>query len=215
MFITFIVMLFVAQAIVADSKLLKWTNMRGNSGACHHVLREVNIAGEVWLHFGRRGQNWNYIDSISYVCPINLLQQRHISAMADFDIFDYAIESDLQFRLQADDSTNPSFLKVSSVDSPCSMDVIEMGYGSDHTNLSFTPNTFDRIRCVGNNGNKCGLLNKPPRDGDTSPIFIWQVCFKPTSIPDGASASGGQWARNKFTWAGTKYVVKIKIEDSF
>ncbi|CAH1796438.1 unnamed protein product [Owenia fusiformis] len=235
----FILLLIVAQVVICDSHTqelacrkydiraldfwrnggeIGYINIRGNSGEYHHVFREINSAGEVWLHFGRQGQvDWNYINSISNLSPIILLQQRHIDAISDFHILDYAIDTDVDFYLQADDSINPSLLKVSRISDPATMFEIKMDRGGNHAHLTFAPGYFDRIRCTGaSNSNTCGQLNKPPKDQNTDPIIIWEANFRPTDTDLGATAinsNGVYWHRNKFTWNGTKYIVKIKIED--
>lgn len=81
---------------------------------------------------------------------------------------------------------------------------------NEHTHLTFNF-AHDAVQCVGHSDfNVCGQ-NNLPADGDyTDKIAIQKMHIAPQG--HGAYAPNG-WDSNKFTWAGTEYVISLKMAD--
>ncbi|CAH1797849.1 unnamed protein product [Owenia fusiformis] len=187
-----------------------FVDMKGNSGAVHHVFAET-IDNDVWVSFGKQQiSGWNFIDSTENTEQMTFLEQNDMNTLIDLPKHGLEVDTDLDFRLKADNSFNPSYITVSGLGSPVSSYDIKMNAGNDNTLLGY--DTM-RVSCatISHSSTSCGLNNKPANESSTSPLFIWGGRFSPTDVNLGASALNDNWSRNMFTWNVTKYVVKQKV----
>ena len=97
--------------------------------------------GGGWARFGKGNMSlqWNYVDEDEQTITIDVVTDSDIVSMQSLDLTEFRILTDVQFRLQADDSVNPSSLSVTFLPSLTNGEMFISGKG-DHTHLIFDEN---------------------------------------------------------------------------
>ncbi|XP_071808542.1 echinolectin 1-like [Asterias amurensis] len=167
--------------------------------------------GGGWTRFGKGGMEstWNYRDEDETEINLDLISPQDIKMIKVSDFNTFKIFTDVEFYLQAEDSSNPSTLIALTLPSlePKS---ISIGQGRDHTHLELTEEG-DRLACRSGTAilTRCGEGNLPPIDKPSKPLVLISVFFGPRAVGQGADGTHG-WARNRYTWSGSYYYLLAK-----
>ena len=70
--------------------------------------------GGGWTRFGKgsMGSEWNYIDEDEQTVTVEIISDADISKMQRLTFTEFRVTTDVKFRLQQDNSFNPSLLNV-------------------------------------------------------------------------------------------------------
>jgi len=180
------------------------------AGIYTKVMCEMVLHGGGWARYGHSGKQdvWNYVDEDAIEVTLEIMNASTIKQMIDLKYSLFVVDTDVTFKMQGDDSVNPSRLTIRTLPFMNHTDVYIDGFANDHTRLEFTPGSVDRMTCIPGSTSKCGLGGTPEADKDTKPFLFETLQFGPRAT--GASATGDQWFRNKYTWSGSYYHVYAK-----
>ena len=115
------------------------------------------------------------------------------------------MQTDLEFRMLADDATNPSQVHIMYIDDGTT-DSISIGYGSDNTIIDYIPAEY-AIGCRHYSGHyltACGTGSLPAQDALSGKLIFTGVNFQPL---DGTAWNDEYYSRLRFTWSLTSYDV--------
>ena len=129
----------------------------------------MDSIGGGWARFGKgkMGHQWTYVHEDEHTTTIDVITDSDILSMQSLDFTEFRILTDVQFWLQADDSTNPSSLSVTFLPSLTNGKMFISGKG-DHTHLIFDEegnvprgySTFILVQMCGPKGRKWGLKDR-------------------------------------------------------
>ena len=115
------------------------------------------------------------------------------------------VETDLQFKMLANNAVNPSQVYVMYVNDGIT-DSICIGNGMDYTVIDYIPAEY-AILCKHNTGHHstaCGTGNLPAQDALSGKLIFTGVSFNPL---DGTAHNDQHHIRLTFTWSLTSYDV--------
>ena len=92
-----------------------------------------------WTRFGSAdmGSVWNYRDESETEVTLTIISAADIKLAKDLNFNTFRVLTDVEFRLQADDSTNPSSVETRSLPW-LEPETLTIGVGRDHTRLELT-----------------------------------------------------------------------------
>ncbi len=150
--------------------------------------------------------DWTMVDEDELVKNISVISDQELTMFFTLLFYNITFESDLVFRMQADNSFNPSILTVVDINTQQEKEMI-IQYGGNNCVLTLV-NTKDRIKCTSSDAGSdhaCGKWNMPGKDQTSDQLLLKRVLFQPRG--PGSYAKIIQWYRNKYTWSGTKHMV--------
>eukprot|EP00057_Strongylocentrotus_purpuratus_P019630 XP_011674104.1 PREDICTED: uncharacterized protein LOC105443016 [Strongylocentrotus purpuratus] len=171
----------------------------------------MDIEGGGWARYGRsnKGTVWNYVDEDATEITLDIISPSEVKEMIDLKYNHFLVQTDVVFKMQADDSVNPSRLTTRSLPWLVDTPLFIPDYGNDHTRIEFPSGSVDRVTCIPGGTSECGQGGGlPPANGVSKPFFFQSLFFSPRG--SGASLSSDQWFRNKYTWNGSYYYVYAK-----
>ncbi|XP_030835299.1 uncharacterized protein LOC100892128 isoform X1 [Strongylocentrotus purpuratus] len=185
-----------------------------SAGLYRKVFCEMDIESGGWARYGRSNQTaiWNYVDEDATEITLDIISPSEVKEMIDLKYNNFLVQTDVVFKMQADDSINPSRLTTRSLPWLVDTPLFIPDYGNDHTRIEFPSGSVDRVTCIPGSTSKCGQGGGlPPANGVSKPFFFQSLFFSPrgtgASLPSSVS---GQWHRNKYTWNGSFYYVYAK-----
>ncbi len=160
-----------------------------------------------FFHFGVDGAtDWTMVDENELAKNISVISDQELTMFFNLIFYNITFESDLVFRMQADDSFNPSILTVVEIDTQQEKEMIIQD-GRNNCVLTLV-NTKDRIKCTTSDpvsSHACGERNMPAKGQTSNRLLLKRVLFQPRG--PGSYAANDLWSRNKYTWSGTKHIV--------
>ncbi|XP_022100008.1 uncharacterized protein LOC110984290 [Acanthaster planci] len=174
----------------------------GDANKQHCVYCEMP-SGLARFGKGNMQSCWNYKNEDREEVHLNIISKTEIAMIKGFSFNEFQIHTDVEFSLQADDSTNPSVVEVLYLPSFQALN-LSIRHGFDKTRLSFATGG-DRLVCNGERSTACGLNGLPFRDEQSQFLAITALHFTPRI--QGASAHSDEWHRNRYSWSGSYYYI--------
>lgn len=158
-----------------------------------------------WKTIIKTNSNSNFLNEYRNCKNITIFEDGMIESLKKIknDYTTITIDSDITFNLQADDSTNNSYLDTLKI-SDLSDFRITMWAWSDNTVLNLNT-TKDKIYCdsYSPTWNNCWKTNKPAYQNYSDSLIIMKGYFNPNC--EWSSAINNDWVRNRFSFKYTYY----------
>ncbi|XP_033642524.1 uncharacterized protein LOC117302649 [Asterias rubens] len=182
-------------------------------GIFTQVYCEMSESEGGWTRFGSAdmGSVWNYRDESETEVTLTIISAADIKLAKDLNFNTFRVLTDVEFRLQADDSTNPSSVETRSLPW-LEPETLTIGAGRDHTRLELTEDG-DRMACFAGGSSRCGEQGLPRVDQPSDRLVITSLYFGPRAVSRGAYVSSAHtttWPRNRYTWSGSYYYLLAK-----
>ena len=99
----------------------------------------MDIEGGGWARYGRsnKGTVWNYVDEDATEITLDIISPSEVKEMIDLKYNNFLVQTDVVFKMQADDSVNPSRLTTRSLPWLVDTPLFIPNYGNDHTRIEF------------------------------------------------------------------------------
>eukprot|EP00057_Strongylocentrotus_purpuratus_P004432 XP_003728682.2 PREDICTED: uncharacterized protein LOC100892128 [Strongylocentrotus purpuratus] len=133
-----------------------------SAGLYRKVFCEMEIEGGGWARYGRSNQTaiWNYVDEDATEITLDIIDTSEVKEMIDLNYNHFLVQTDVVFKMQADDSINPSRLTTRSIPWLVDTPLFIPEYGQDHTRptsiIEFPSGSVDRVTCITGSTSKCG-----------------------------------------------------------
>ena len=106
----------------------------------------MDLDGGIWTRYGKSGQGamWNYVDEDLVEVTLEIISPEKIQQIIDLMFNDFLVQTDVAFRIQGDNSENPSELTGREIPQLEDTLVFVIGYGGGHTRLEYVTGSGKR-----------------------------------------------------------------------
>ena len=108
------------------------------------------LQGGGWARYGLSGQGsvWNYVDQDQTEVTLEIISPSDVKEMIDLKYNRFLVQTDVVFKLQGDDSVNPSRLTTRSIPWLEETAVYINANAGDHTRLEFVAGSGKKNQCL-------------------------------------------------------------------
>ena len=108
----------------------------------------MDLEGGGWARYGLSGQGavWNFVDQDQTEITLEIISSSDVKQMIDLKYNRFLVKTDVVFKLQGDDSVNPSRLTTRTIPWLEETAVYVNAYANDHTRLEFVTGSGKNLR---------------------------------------------------------------------
>lgn len=170
-----------------------------------HVVNLEKSGTETWIVVTATptsGETWNYTNHDGNLAPITILTSEDVATIHAFNTHGYVLETDIYVQMMADGSTNPSVIEFDGK-------VVTISDSSEDTVVELLDGRILTCSTSGlRDGHRCGENDLPTlRDPYMGELLLRAI----TMVPRDGNVPSGEWERNRFTFTGSRYIVKTRL----
>ena len=156
--------------------------------------------------------NWDYMENQqNYTTSLDILSIADIAILKNFQFTQIIVDTDVDFSMDARNSSNPSIISVYDTGTGDVYDITLKDTASfidrDETWVTYD-NKTSKIMCIGSGPHSfCGENNLPANGTTSNKVVILKVVIQPQKDEEGAV---GTLYNNTINWFGNKYRVWVK-----